>query len=298
MQYRTLGKSGLSVSEIGFGCMSLHDDEEANIRLIHQAIDLGINYFDTADIYDNGENEILLGKSVKHCRDKIILATKVGNKYESGSTAFGWDPSKAHIIHAVEKSLKRLATEHIDVYQLHGGTLEDNMDETIDAFEILKKQGKIRFYGISSIRPNVIREWIKRSNLTSVMMQYSILDRRPEETCFELLSGNHIGVLARGNIAKGLLVNKPSENYLNYHASEVSKACTAVSLLSSEKRSNAQTALQFVLHEQAISSAVVGIRTKHQLEDAVQTINAPLLTEDEVNYLKHILEPNIYELNR
>ncbi len=94
-------------------------------------------------------------------------------------------------------SLKRLNTDRIDVYQLHGGTIEDPIEETISAFEQLVQQGKIRYYGISSIRPNVIREYVLRSNIVSVMMQYSLLDRRPEEECLPLLAQKDIGVLAR-----------------------------------------------------------------------------------------------------
>jgi aryl-alcohol dehydrogenase-like predicted oxidoreductase len=298
MQYRKLGKSGLSISEIGFGCMSLRSNNTEAEKLIKKAIDSGINFFDTADIYEDGENEILLGKAVRHARDKIMIASKVGNKKRKDGGGLDWDASKEHIMLSIEQSLKRLQTEYIDLYQLHGGTIEDKIDDVVGAFEKLKQQGKIRSYGISSIRPNVIREYVKRSNLTSVMMQYSILDRRPEESCFELLVQNNIGALARGSVAKGLLVNKPAENYLDYDVADVIKAATAVALVSNEKRSNAQTALRFVLHEKAISSAVVGIRTMDQLDEAVKTVNTPELTKDEMGYLKNILRPGHYEAHR
>jgi aryl-alcohol dehydrogenase-like predicted oxidoreductase len=298
MRYKTLGKSGLSISIIGFGCMSIQAHDTAKDNLIKKAIDCGINFFDTADIYQNGENEIVIGKAVIHVRDKILLATKVGNKPAKNGNGLDWDASKEHIISSAEQSLKRLQTDYIDLYQLHGGMLEDNIDETIEAFEKLKQQGKIRFYGISSIRPNVIREYVKRSNITSVMMQYSILDRRPEESCFDLLEQNNIGVLARGSVAKGLLIDKASENYLNYNMADVSKASTAVALLSTDKRNKAQTALQFVLHAKSISSAIVGIRTMAQLEEAIKTADSPELTEEEIFYLKNILPPNYYEFHR
>ncbi|HLK31062.1 MAG TPA: aldo/keto reductase [Puia sp.] len=298
MLYRELGKSGLSVSEIGFGCMSLQINSSENNSLINHAIDAGVNFFDTADIYQNGENEICLGKAVRHKRDKILIATKVGNKPKKDGSGLDWDASKAHIFSAVEKSLERLQTDYIDLYQLHGGTIDDNIDETIEAFEKLKQQGKIRFYGISSIRPNVIREYVKRSNIVSVMMQYSILDRRPEEACFELLEQRKIDVLARGSIAKGLLINKPVENYLGYDMADVSKAATAISLLSNERRNNVQTALRFVLKQNVIASAVVGIRTMQQMQEAIKTVNSPELGADEIEYLRKILEPGYYELHR
>ncbi len=192
----------------------------------------------------------------------------MGNQWRPDGSGWDWNPRKDYILASVEGSLKRLQTDYIDLYQLHGGTIDDAIDESIEAFEILKAQGKIRHYGISSIRPNVIREYVKRSGIVSVMMQYSLLDRRPEETCLALLKEHDIGVLSRGSLARGLLVYKPPESYLKYDSSEVGKAACAIRALSSEKRSPAQTAIRFVIQNPAISSAVVGIRTLDQLEDA------------------------------
>lgn len=197
MQYRSLGKSTLTVSEIGFGCMSLGSDDAANARLIHHACEQGVNFFDTADLYEHGQNETSVGKALQDRRSAVIIATKVGNQWKEDGSGWDWNPKKAYIIAAVEASLQRLQTDYIDLYQLHGGTLDDPIDETIAAFETLQQQGKIRYYGISSIRPNVIREYVQRSHIVSVMMQYSLLDRRPEETCLPLLQENNIGVLAR-----------------------------------------------------------------------------------------------------
>ena len=181
MQKRKLGSSDLYVSELGLGCMSLGLDPKKAESILHAALDEGINYFDTADLYDHGENEKIIGTTFKQNRDKVILATKVGNHWNEQKNGWHWDPSKTYIKEAVKASLKRLNTDYIDVYQLHGGTIEDPLDETIDAFEELKTEGVIRYYGISSIRPNVIREYTSKADIASVMMQYNILDRRPEE---------------------------------------------------------------------------------------------------------------------
>lgn len=298
MQYRRLGRSSLQVSEIGFGCMSLGEDDAANSRLLHRAMELGINFFDTADLYQHGNNERGVGKALKANRKQLIIASKVGNQWRSDGSGWDWNPRKPYILRAVEESLKRLQTGYIDLYQLHGGTIDDPIDETIEAFELLQQQGKILYYGISSIRPNVIREYCKRSRMVSVMMQYSLLDRRPEETCLPLLEANGIGVLARGSVAKGLLVNKPAEAYLNYGADEVRKAAEAIGSVSGTHRSNAQTAIRFVLRKPVLSSAVVGIRTVDQLEDAVRTIISPSLTDEEEQVLTGSVPVNYYEQHR
>jgi aryl-alcohol dehydrogenase-like predicted oxidoreductase len=277
--------------------MSLGNDHALNSCILHHALDHGINYFDTADVYNNGENEITIGKAFKSVRSKVIIATKVGNQMKKDGSGFDWNPSKGHIFQSVDHSLKRLQTDYIDLYQLHGGTIEDPIDETIDAFETLKKQGKIRHYGISSIRPNVIREYVKRSNIVSVMMQYGLLDRRPEESCLDLLKENKIGVLARGALAKGLLVDKLATPFLNYSETEVEQARKIIENLSDANRTNAEIAIQFVLHHPAVTSAVVGIRTMEQLETILASHDAPL-TDAEIVALKNSVSPNYYNLHR
>lgn len=300
MNYHILGQSTLEVSAIGFGCMSLGEDDAVNGPLIHQAIASGINFFDTADIYQQGRNEIALGKAIATAgkRQEVLIATKVGNRPRADGNGLDWDPRKEYILGAVEESLQRLQTDYIDLYQLHGGTLDDPMDETIEAFELLQEQGKIRYYGISSIRPNVIREYVQRSTIASVMMQYSLLDRRPEETCLPLLKQNNIGVLARGSVAKGLLINKPAAPYLNYSGDEVSQAARAVHALTTGLRDATQVALRFVLQQPAITSAIVGIRTKAQLEEAVKAIDSPILSEEELAILRQSLPANHYDQHR
>ncbi|HEU4555809.1 MAG TPA: aldo/keto reductase [Chitinophaga sp.] len=298
MQYKLLGNSDLEISEIAFGAMSLQGSDADNAALIHEAMAAGINYFDTADLYDKGANETSLGKALKSKRKEVIIATKVGNQWRPDGSGWDWNPRKEYILSSVEGSLRRLQTDYIDLYQLHGGTLEDNIDETIEAFELLLEQGKIRYYGISSIRPNVIREYVQRSRIVSVMMQYSLLDRRPEETCLSLLEQHNIGVLARGSVAKGLLIDKPAAPYLNYTAAAVQRAASAVKAVSNTHRGPAQTALRFVLQQKAITAAVVGIRTAAQLHDAVAAATAPLLSAAELEQLKAAVPVNVYEQHR
>ena len=288
----------MHISRIAFGCMSLGDEYAGSERILHRAVELGINFFDTADLYAKGLNESMVGKALKPYRQNVYIASKVGNQWRADGSGWDWNPRKDYILEQVEGSLKRLQVDHIDLYQLHGGTIDDPIDETIEAFELLKQQGKISNYGISSIRPNVIREYVKRSNIVSVMMQYSLLDRRPEEACLQLLLENNIGVLARGAVAQGLLINKPAKAYLNYSAEDVEKAAAAIQMASNNKRNAAQTTLRYVLQHPAISSAVAGIRTMQQLEEAVAVLQTPAITETEMKQLQNVIEANRYEQHR
>lgn len=298
MKYNILGKSDLQLSEIGFGCMSLEGDRQENIKLLQHARDHGINFFDTADLYQEGENEKTVGEAFKSMRDKVVIGTKVGNQLRPNGSGWDWNPRKEYILQAVDQSLQRLQTDYIDLYQLHGGTMDDPVEETIEAFERLKEQGKIRYYGISSIRPNVIREWVKRSNIVSVMMQYSLLDRRPEESSFELLQKNNIGVLARGSLARGLLAGKPAASFLDYTPEEVKQVQEAIASVGGQVRNASEVAIKFVLRHPAIAAAVVGIRTAEQLEDALRTARNLPVNEEESEKLRAAIRVNVYDKHR
>jgi len=261
-------------------------------------MELGVNYLDTADLYDKGMNEEIIGRMLQGKREQVILATKAGNQWRSDGSGWDWNPRKEYIIHAVEGSLSRLRTDRIDLYQLHGGTIGDPIEETIGAFELLQQQGKIRYYGISSIRPDVIREYVRRSGIISVMLQYSLLDRRAEESVLPLLKEHDIAVMARGSMAKGLLAGKPATEYLNYGAEEVGRAARAVAAISSGGRTSAQTALQFVLANPAITVAVAGLRTMEQLEEVVGTTAVLPLSPDEMQALRGVLGVNYYDQHR
>lgn len=270
----------MRVSEISFGCMSLGSDHAVNARLLRKAADRGINLFDTADLYDKGENEITVGKALKEIRQDVFIATKVGNQWRSDGSGWDWNPGKAYILAAVDDSLRRLDTDYIDLYQLHGGTIDDAIDESIEAFEHLKKIGKIRHYGISSIRPNVIREYVKRSNITSVMMQYSLLDRRPEESCLDLLENNNIGVLARGAVAKGYLLGKTPKSYLGHGEDQVRHAAEIVAKMTNTAKRPISVALGYVLNTPAVTTAALGIRTDVQLDEAISAAAKTTIDEE------------------
>jgi aryl-alcohol dehydrogenase-like predicted oxidoreductase len=298
MRYKTIQKGGFAVSEVSFGCMSLKSDGADNDTIIHKAISGGINLFDTADLYEKGENERLLGKALKGKRKDIFISTKVGNRWKEDGSGWDWCPRKEYILKAVDESLKRLQTDYIDLYLLHGGTIDDPMDETIEAFERLVDMGKIRSYGLSSIRPNVIREFVKRSNIAAVMTQYSYLDRRPEEEILNLLLENNIGVLARGSMASGLLVDKPAADYVGLTAVEVESIVKDLKQHLPEGRTLQETVVRYVADNLAVTTAVAGIRTIKQLEDALSTGNALPLTSKEREQLGELWKSNTYKEHR
>ncbi len=288
------------VSPIAFGCMSLGENQAINNDLLRKAVDRGINYFDTADLYQKGLNEICVGEALKPIRKEVVIATKVGNQWRTDGSGWDWNPTRDYIIKGVEQSLRRLKTDYIDLYQLHGGTIEDPIDETIAAFELLQQQGKIRYYGISSIRPNVIREYVRRSNIVSVMMQYSLLDHRPEEEVLDLLHQYGIGVICRGAVAQGLLIGKATARYLQYTDSEVAKAAKAVAKLAGKSdASRLGVALGYVWAHPAVATAALGIRTSAQLGDAINALQAARpLNEAQRSQLRQSVRSYRYEAHR
>ncbi|ARK25880.1 oxidoreductase [Sporosarcina sp. P37] len=299
MKKRTIGSSDLLVSELGLGCMSLPAELEAARSVLDEAIESGINYFDTADLYDKGTNEELIGNVLKEKRQDLVIATKAGNKWTSEGESWTWDPSKEHIMDAVKQSLQRLQLDYIDLYQLHGGTMEDDADETIEAFETLKKEGVIREYGISSIRPAVIDRFLRSSNGVSVMMQYNLLDRRPEEY-FPLIAEHGASVVTRGTLAKGLLTAEgmkriqKTDGFASYTSSDLQQ--TLKTLFDQTDNLHAY-ALAFALKEPVAASALIGSRTPEQLRESLQAYDTPIDPE----ILKQLIKatvPHRYEEHR
>ena len=268
MKKRTLGKSSLEISELSLGCMSLPPMINDARPIVEAALDAGVNYFDTTDLYDKGMNEEVVGAVLAPYRKDIILATKVGNRWTEGTESWTWDPSPTHIKQGVKESLLRLQTDYIDVYQLHGGTADDPWEEIIYTFEELKKEGLIREYGISSIRPNVFVPFLESSNAISNMMQFSMLDRRAEEW-FEKIAASGASVVTRGSIAKGLLTSEWQTRlkpYMSYSEEELQQV---IGHLEKEYNDIHALSLAFNLSFDVIASTVIGARTKEQLAASI-----------------------------
>lgn len=303
MQKRRLGSSDLMVSNLALGCMSLGTDVLKAHRVIEAALEEGINYFDTADLYDYGKNEKIVGSGLMRVRDKVVIATKVGNRWNGQKNGWIWDPSKTYIKDQVKQSLRRLGTDYIDLYQLHGGTLEDRFEETIEAFEELKTEGLIRYYGISSIRPNVIREFVARSGIVSVMMQYSLLDRRPEETALPLLSERGISAVCRGTLAKGLLSEKvwtefsdsiKEKGYLDYSSSEIFELLKVLRDRVAVDRTMTEVSVQYCLANPAVATVVVGASSPEQVKKNAHAVRSKELTIEEMDLLQELTRASVY----
>jgi aryl-alcohol dehydrogenase-like predicted oxidoreductase len=306
MDKRQIGNSDLYVSKMGLGCMSLGTDEKKAKEIVQTALENGINYFDTADLYDFGRNEEIVGNALKDVRDDVIIATKVGNRWNDVNEGWRWDPSKEYIKSAVKDSLSRLKVEYIDYYQLHGGTIEDNFEESIEAFEELKEEGYIRYYGISSIRPNVIKKVLSQSSIQSVMMQYSLLDRRPEEW-MELLDDHHVSIIARGPLAKGLLSEKmlskasdkiKENGYLDYSYAELEEVLRSIREKAADNRSMNELALQYDLAHSSVASVIPGASSTRQLKENIEAVNGPPLSPEEVEVLTQLTKFSRYEQHR
>lgn len=303
MKKRKLGNSDLYVTELGLGCMSIGTEEKTARNIIETALEEGINYYDTADLYDFGENERIVGAALKDVRENVIIATKVGNRWSQDKKGWSWDPSKSYIKEEVKQSLKRLGTDYIDLYQLHGGTIDDPIEETIEAFEELKAEGFIRYYGISSIRPNVIREYVKKSSLVSVMMQYSILDRRPEEEALPLLQEFGVSVVSRGPLAKGLLSDKMLEKatdkgYQDYSLTELNEVLPILKERLADSRSFTEIALHYNLANPVVASVIAGASGPEQIRSNAKAVRSQPLSAEEVSLIKELTKVSIYKEHR
>jgi aryl-alcohol dehydrogenase-like predicted oxidoreductase len=303
MRYRKLGRSGIEVSAVGLGCMTLGLDKSKAERIIRKALDLGVTLFDTADLYDKGLNEELVGETLHGMRDSVVIATKVGNRWRPDGSGWDWDPTETYVLQAVRESLRRLKTDYIDLYQLHGGTMDDPAEETVRAFERLLKDGTIRAWGISSIRPNVVRRYAAMAEsgtagLSSEMVQYSLLDRRPEEEILETARRAGFGVLVRGAVAGGLLAGKPPAEYLGLAASEVQAAQEALRAISGSDKDMAQTAIRFVLSHPAVTAVAAGASSAAQVEANVAAADRPPLSESAQRSLRGAVQQLRYTSHR
>ncbi len=213
MQTRILGKQGPVVSAVGLGCMGMSEfygstNDSESIKVIHEAIDRGVTFLDTADMYGVGHNEQLVGKAIKDRRDKVILATKFGIVRGDDHSFRGVNGHPDYVRKACEASLKRLGVDHIDLYYQHRVDTKVPIEDTIGAMAELVKEGKVKYIGMSEAAPNTLKKASKVHQITALQTEYSLWSRDPEDeiipTCREL----GIGFVAYSPLGRGFLTGR------------------------------------------------------------------------------------------
>ena len=215
MEKRKLGRHGLEVSELGLGCMGMSQfygprDDNESVATLERAVELGINFFDTADVYGVGHNEELVGKALKKYRDRVIIATKFGNQVASdGKRSINGRPE--YVRSACDASLKRLGVEHIDLYYQHRVDKKVPIEETVGAMAELVRQGKVRYLGLSEAGANTIRRAHATHPISALQSEYSIWTRDYEDDVIPTLRELGIGFVPFSPLGRGFLSGKLRE---------------------------------------------------------------------------------------
>jgi aryl-alcohol dehydrogenase-like predicted oxidoreductase len=211
MKTRKLGRSGPEVSAIGLGCMGMAafygqaSDEAQATAVIHRALDLGVTFLDTAEMYGPHTNEIQVGKALADRRDKAFVATKFGIGYNAERTGLTIDGSPANVRRAIDGSLKRLGMDHVDLYYLHRVDADTPIEETVGAMGELVKEGKVRFLGLSEASPETLRRGHAEHPITALQTEYSLWSREPEDELFATCDELGIGFVPYSPLGRGFL---------------------------------------------------------------------------------------------
>ena len=304
MEYRNLGTAGVKVSPLCLGTMMFGSptDETSSIRIMHKAHDLGINFFDTANVYNDGDSERVVGKAISDRRDQIILATKGRLKMGDGPNDVG--ASRVHLMREVENSLRRLATDYIDLYYLHTPDPTTHMEETWRTLDTLVQQGKIRYIGVSNFRAWDLCgllctiERLQLERITCLQPLYNIVNRDTEVELFPLCQDQGMGVVSYSPLARGVLSGKYKAGQPLPEGSRAARGNQR--LLETEMREESYAVaerlrplaaahgvtltrfcLAWCLANPLLTAIIIGPRTMEQFDDNVGCLSCQITPEDE-----------------
>jgi aryl-alcohol dehydrogenase-like predicted oxidoreductase len=319
MKYATLGNTGLLVSKLCFGTMTFGDGrgmfkvigavgQAAADELVKTSIETGINFFDTADVYTEGESEKILGQSLKNlniARHQVVIATKVYGRVGPGRNDVG--ASRGHIMDGIEASLRRLQTDHIDLYQIHGNDLVTPVEETVRALDTLVQQGKVRYIGCSNwqawkiAKALGICEFKNLARFDTLQAYYSIAGRDLEREIVPLLESERVGLLVWSPLAGGLLsgkysrtIQKPADSRrseFDFPIVDKERVWKILDVMAPIAKAHdcspARVSLAWLLAKPVVTSVIIGAKRHDQLQDNLAAVELTL-SQDELRRLDDV----------
>jgi aryl-alcohol dehydrogenase-like predicted oxidoreductase len=300
MQRRRLGNQGLVVSEMGLGCMGISEfygsrDEAGGMAVIQRALELGITFFDTADVYGQGHNEELVGKALRAHRKEVVIATKFGNVRGDDGKFLGINGKPEYVRSACEASLKRLGLETIDLYYQHRVDPNTPIEDTVGAMAELVREGKVRFLGLSEAAPATIRRAHETHAISALQTEYSLWTRDPEEDILPMLRELGIGFVPYSPLGRGFLTGhiqsvndldpfdwrRTNPRFQNENFDRNLKLVDEIKAIAKEKRCTpAQLALAWVLAQGEEVAPIPGTKRVEYLEENVGAVDVHLTEED------------------
>lgn len=300
MRQRVLGQSGLSVSELGLGCMGMSDfyggrDEGEAMATIHRALDLGINFLDTSDMYGPFTNERLVGKAIRDRRDEVVLATKFGNERAEDGRWLGVRGDAAYVRQACDASLRRLGVDHIDLYYQHRVDPKVPIEETVGAMAELVQAGKVRYLGLSEAAPATVRRAQAVHPIAALQTEYSLWTRDVETEILPTVRELGIGFVAYSPLGRGFLtgrITQPSDlepgdsrhGMPRFQGDNFQRNLVIVervrALAAAKGVTPAQLALAWVLARGEDIVPIVGTKRRVYLEENAQAVHTALTADD------------------
>lgn len=312
MEYRILGKSDLNVSTIGYGAWGIGgkpfwktEGEDRSISSIEKAIDLGINFYDTAPVYGFGYSEELLGKALHSKRKEVIIATKCGLRWKKEEIkALEKRATKESILEEIDLSLLRLQTNYIDLYQVHWPDETTPIEDTMDTLLQIQKSGKVRYIGVSNYSVDQMKESLKYGQIVSLQPMYSMLERDIEKEILPFCIENNIGIICYSPLASGVLTGKYDENTKfedwrgqgiignftgDVFVSHIRKVKEITKIAQKYGKTTAQLAINWLLRQRGVTTAIVGVKNPNQVEQNTGAVGW-VISDDDLKIISDILE--------